>query len=167
MTDVPSAHEPSPARDYAAGIYGSIVATAIIGALRETNVTAGELTVDVLATMVVFWLAHTWAAVAGERIHERHRLSAARVRALGREEWPMVEAGFAPVLALALGWIGVLDDDNAATLALTIGVVQLFAWGLLLGRRVYDRWFGALLAGLANGALGLALVGLEITVSHY
>ncbi len=117
--------------------------------------------------MVVFWLAHTWAAVAGERIHERHRLSAARVRALGREEWPMVEAGFAPVLALALGWIGVLDDDNAATLALTIGVVQLFAWGLLLGRRVYDRWFGALLAGLANGALGLALVGLEITVSHY
>jgi hypothetical protein len=166
MTETPTHHEPSRARDYAAAIYGSIVATAIVGALRETDVTARELTVDVAATMVVFWLAHTWAAIAGERIHMGHRLSLHRVRALAREEWPMVEAGFGPVFALVLGWIGVLDADDAARLVIGIGIVQLFAWGFVLGRRVYDTWLGAVLAGLGNGALGLVLVLLEIAVSH-
>jgi hypothetical protein len=166
MTETPTHHEPSGARDYAAAIYGSIVATAIVGALRETDVSASELTVDVFATVVVFWLAHSWAAIAGERIHTGHRLSVHRVRALAREEWPMVEAGFGPVFALVLGWIGVLDEDDAARLAIGIGVVQLFAWGFVLGRRVYDTWFGAVLAGLGNGALGVVLVLLEIAVSH-
>ena len=166
MSETTSPHAPSHGRDYAAAIYGSIVATAIIAALRGTQVSAGELTLDVLATMVVFWLAHTWAAVAGERIHTRHSLSAHRVRALASEEWPMVEAGFGPVFALALGWVGVLDEDDAAKLAIAIGVVQLFAWGFVLGRRVYHWWLGALLAGLGNGILGLALVALEIAVSH-
>lgn len=156
----------SQARDYAAAIYGSIVATAIVGALREADVSAGEMTMTVLGTMIVFWLAHTWAAVSGERIDTRHALSGHRVRALASEEWPMVEAGFGPVLVLVLGWIGVIDEDGATTLALVIGVIQLFSWGFVLGRRIYNRWLGAVLAGLGNGALGLALVALEIAVSH-
>jgi hypothetical protein len=142
------------------------VATAIVGALRQADVSAGELTVDVLATMVVFWLAHTWAAIAGERIHTGHMLARERVLALSREEWPMVEAGFGPVVALALGWTGVLGEEAAATAAIVIGVVQLFAWGFALGRRVYPRLLGAVLAAAANGVLGLLLVALEIAVSH-
>jgi len=164
MSETPTYHEPSLARDYAAAIYGSIIATAVIGALRETDATAHELAIDVGATMVVFWLAHTWAAVAGERIHMAHRLSAHRVRALAGEEWPMVEAGFGPLLVLVLGWIGVIGDDTAAKIALAVGIVQLFAWGFFLGHRVYKTWIGALLAGLSNGVLGLLLVALEIAL---
>src|SRR5262245_14086598 len=101
-------HEPSPPTDYAGAIYGSIIATAFVGALHEAGVSSRDMTLEVAASMVVFWLAHTWAAVAGERIHTRHRLSMHRVRTLGRKEWPIVEAGFAPVVALSLGWMGVL-----------------------------------------------------------
>src|SRR5262245_30286436 len=164
MSETPTYHEPSLARDYAAAIYGSIIATAVIGALRETDTTSRELAIDVAATMVVFWLAHTWAAVAGERIHMAHRLSLARIRALGREEWPMVEAGFGPVLVLVLGWVGVIEEDTAAKIALAVGILQLFAWGFFLGRRVYRTWTGAVLAGVSNGVLGLLLVALEIAV---
>ena len=159
-------HEPSPPTDYAGAIYGSIIATAFVGALHEAGVSSRDMTLEVAASMVVFWLAHTWASVAGERIHTRHRLSMHRVRTLGRKEWPIVEAGFAPVVALALGWIGVLGDDSAARLALAIGIVQLFAWGFVLGRRVYPGWLGASAAALGNGLVGLVLVGLEIAVAH-
>ena len=152
--------------DYAAAIYGSIVATALIGALNGANVAAREIWLSVLTTMVVFWLAHTWAAITGERIHERHMLSAKRIRALGAEEWPMVEAGFGPLAALALGWIGVLSDSTAARTAMAVGIIQLFFWGFVLGRRVYNTRRGAVMAGLGNGALGLVLVLLEIAVSH-
>jgi hypothetical protein len=168
MTDTPG--DPYPhrghGRDYAAAIYGSIVATALIAALEEAHVSSRDVTLSVLATMVVFWVAHTWAAVAGERIHMRHRLSWHRVRVLATEEWPMVEAGFGPLAALGLGWVGLLDDGTAAKIAVAIGVVQLFAWGFVLGHRVYHNWSGAVLAGLGNGVLGLVLVLLEMAVLH-
>ena len=166
MTGTTVQHEASPATDYAGAIYGSIIATAFVGALHQAHVSARDITIDVAASMLVFWLAHTWAAVAGERIHTGHRLSLHRVRALARAEWPIVEAGFGPVVALALGWMGVLEPDTAAKLAIAIGVIQLFAWGLVLGRRVYHRWLSAVIAGLANGAIGLVLVALEVVVAH-
>jgi hypothetical protein len=166
MSETSTPQEHHHGRDYAAGIYGSIVATSLIGALREAHVSSRDITLTVLATMVVFWLAHSWAAVAGERIHTGHMLSLHRVRAIANEEWPMVEAGFAPLIALALGWAGVLDAGTATTIALAIGIVQLFAWGFVLGRSVYHSWYGAALAGLANGLLGLVLVLLEVAVAH-
>ena len=165
-TEAPGFHEATPATDYAGAIYGSIIATAFVGALRAAHVSARDMTLEVAASMLVFWLAHTWAAVAGERIHLGHRLSVHRVRTLARMEWPIVEAGFLPVVALLLGWIGVIDADHAATLALVIGIVQLFAWGFVLGRRVYAGWGGACLSALGNGLIGVALVGLEIAVTH-
>ena len=68
--------------------------------------------------------------------------------------------------ALLLGWVGILDATNATRLALAIGIVQLLAWGFVLGRRVYGTWHGAVLAGLVDGAFGVGLVLLEIAVSH-
>jgi hypothetical protein len=168
MSETPDDQHPhrGHGRDYAAAIYGSIVATALIGALAEAHVSSRDITLSVLATMVVFWIAHTWAAVAGERIHMRHRLSWHRVRALADEEWPMVEAGFAPLAALLLGWLGLVADGTAAKIAVAFGVIQLLAWGFFLGHRVYRTWHGALLAGLGNGVLGLVLVLLEMAVLH-
>jgi hypothetical protein len=166
MSEQTDHHEPSPAGDYAGAIYGSIVATALIGALREADVSSKELTLEVAATMLVLWLAHTWAAISGERIHLGHGFLAHRIKALAREEWPMVEAGFVPLIPLALGWIGVLDSTDATRLALALGVAQLFAWGFVLGRRVYHTWLGASLSALADGAVGLVIVLLEIWVNH-
>jgi hypothetical protein len=159
-------HEPRLATDYAGAIYGSIVATALIGALRETDITAKEMTLNVAGTMIVLWIAHTWAAIAGERIHLGHGFLGHRVKALGREEWPIVEAGFVPLIPLVLGWMGVLSLHDAALLAIALGIGQLFLWGFVLGRRVYHTWLGAILAALGDGAVGVVIVLLEIWVNH-
>jgi hypothetical protein len=168
MSETPGDQHPhrGHGRDYAAAIYGSIVGTALIAALDDAGVSARDITLSVVATMVVFWIAHTWAAIAGERIQMQHRLSWRRARALAEEEWPMVEAGFGPTAALVLGWIGLVEDGTAARIAVAIGVIQLFAWGFFLGHRVYHNWSGAVLAGLGNGSLGLVLVVLEMAVLH-
>src|SRR5262245_37884696 len=166
MTETTNHHEPRAATDYAGAIYGSIIATALIGALREADVTSKELTLDVAATMLIFWIAHTWAAIAGERIHLGHGLLFHRVKALGREEWPIVEAGFLPLLPLVLGWIGVLEFDTATWLAIAIGIGQLVLWGFVLGWRVYHTRLGAILAALGDGAVGLAIVLLEVWAHH-
>jgi hypothetical protein len=166
MSETPTHREPRAATDYAGAIYGSIIATALIGALREADVSSKQLTLDVTATMLIFWIAHTWAAIAGERIHLGHGLLWHRVKALGREEWPIVEASFLPIVALVLGWIGVLEEDTAARIAIGIGIGQLVVWGYVLGRRVYNTWQGGILAALGDGAIGVAIVLLEIWAHH-
>jgi hypothetical protein len=166
VTETSDHHEPRVATDYAGAIYGSIIATAMIGALREAGLSSKELTLDVAATMLIFWIAHTWAAIAGERIHLGHGLLFHRVKALGREEWPIVEASFLPVVALILGWVGALETDTSARLAIAIGIGQLFLWGFVLGRRVYGNWVGATLAAFGDGAVGVVIVLLEVWAHH-
>ncbi len=152
---------------YAAAIYGSIIAAAVIGAFRQEQAKPEDVALALLGTMTVFWLVHVWCEILGERIHERSPYSLHRVASIARSEWPLVEAGFVPTLFLMLGWAGVLKESIAEDLALVACILQLFAWGLFLGFRASERWWGAVLAGLTNGVLGVMLVMLEITVVHH
>jgi hypothetical protein len=117
--------------------------------------------------MAVFWLAHAWSAVLGERIQVGTGLGRRRVLEIARSEWPLVEAAFVPALVLGLGWAGLLSTRTAENLALAACLVQLGAWGFAVGRRAYHSWWAAGLAGLVDGLLGLGLVWLEITVVHH
>ena len=106
------------------------------------------MTLDVRATMLVLWLAHTWAAIAGERIHLGHGLLWHRIKALGREEWPIVEAGFVPLIPLALGWIGVLEHRERRRGSRSRSASRSSSPGASSSAGgVYHTWLGALLAG--------------------
>lgn len=149
---------------YAAAIYGSILATGLVGALREYNAHADAIAVALLSTTAVFWLAHVWSAVLGERIETQTDGGIARIRHLAAEEWPMLESGALPFLALILAWAGLYSDRAGIDLALALGVVQLVGWGVLAGRRIRMSWPRALAIGVVDGALGLGIVALEIAV---
>jgi hypothetical protein len=167
VPELPEVFVEDKADHYAAAVYGSIVAAALIEAFRGEHAQAETTALAVLSTMGVFWLAHVWSAIVGERLHRRERrLGLHRVAQIARAEWPLVEASFAPVFVLCLGWVGVVSDNVAEELALIVCIIQLFGWGLAVGLRAYDHWTGALLSGLANGALGLMVVSLEVAVLH-
>jgi hypothetical protein len=164
----PSSDRASRAADfYSAAVYGSVVAAAMVGAFREEHVSSEDTALALLSTMGVFWLAHLWSGVVGERIHLGKEFSVRSVGHIARSEWPLVEAAFLPTAILALGWRGALGHDTASTLALAVCELQLVAWGFLAGRRAFSRWWAAALAGAADGALGIALVSLEIAVLHH
>jgi hypothetical protein len=158
--------EPDPADTYAAAVYGSILVAAFTTVFRQEHAAPQAVAISVLGTMAVFWIAHVWSAVLGERIHRRGRVGLHRTAAIARAEWPLLEAALAPGLVLVLGWIGVIGETRAEDVALAVCVIQLFAWGLVVGLRAYEQWWVAVLSGLANGLLGLAVVGLEIRVVH-
>jgi hypothetical protein len=154
------------ADQYAAAVYGSIIAAALIEAFRSEHVHAEETALSVLATMLVFFLAHVWSSILGERLHRRGALGLHRVGEIVASEWPLVEASFGPILVLLLGWTGVLADTTAEELALVVCLLQLFGWGMACGLRAYDRWWAGVGSGLVNGALGLVVVSLEVVVLH-
>jgi hypothetical protein len=151
---------------YAAGVYGSIIATAFVAALREAHEPVIASAVSLLSTMAVFWLAHVWSEITGEQVYRGKRFMPQMALGIARAEWPLVEAAFGPLVVLLLGGLGLFGDETALTAALVISVLQLLAWGFVVGRRAYRRWFYATLSGLANGVLGLTLVALETIVLH-
>jgi hypothetical protein len=151
-------------RKFSPAIYGSILATSLVAALDVTEATAQEMTLTLLSTTIVFAVAHAWSEAVSERIALGHGFLLARLIELTLREWPLVEAGFVPGAALALAWAGVWSAGVGAGIALTLAVLQLFGWGIVVGRRSYERWSAALAVGAVNGCFGLILVALKVAV---
>ncbi|MCW2950961.1 MAG: hypothetical protein JWQ48_131 [Conexibacter sp.] len=149
---------------YTAAVYGSILVTALIAALQHQHATAGALVGGVAATVGVFWLAHVWAGMVGERIVAGRRFDWRRAGRIAYEEWPMVESAGPPLLALVLAWVGVYDLDTGTTLALVIGVAHLVGWGVVIGRRTYGSWGVSIATGLVDGVLGVGIILLETAI---
>jgi hypothetical protein len=145
-------------------IYGSILVTALIAALNAEDASLRVTFLTVVATMAVFWLAHVWSEVVGERIATRKDVGWARARVLAKREWPLFEAAGLPSIALVLAWIGLYSDEAGVDVALALAIIQLVGWGAVGARRMRADWHVSLLVGLLDGALGLGIVLLEVAL---
>jgi hypothetical protein len=146
----------------ARAIYGQILVTSMVGALSEdSDIDAEYILVSVVATMVVFWLAHVYAAAMARGLETAQHVGWTEIRRLAAEEWPLVQATFPTAIVLALGAIGVISTETAVDLAIAVGVVALFAWGLAIGRASRSSWAAALLGAAISAAFGLVVVGLK------
>jgi hypothetical protein len=144
-------------------IYGTIVATAVIGAAAAGGKSPAGILAATVATLLVFWLAHVYADFLDHGL--RHGRSDLRLLAsIMGQELSMLAAPAPSVLFLLLGAVGLFGERLAVLLALWNGVVQLVAWGIDAGRRRGQAWPGALLTGLVNGAFGLVIVVLEVSL---
>jgi hypothetical protein len=146
-------------------IYGQILVTAIVATLsEEESISASDILVGVVVTMLVFWLAHVYARAEAMRLTRTEGLTVREVAGIAAEEWPMVQAAIPAVVFLVLGWAGVLSRDMAIDLAVAAGVVALAGWGFLIARRSRMSLPGTVGTVALNCGLGLAIVGLKIAV---
>jgi hypothetical protein len=146
-------------------IYGTIVASAIIAATAAGGKSPDLILTATVATLLVFWLAHVYAHFLDHQVrHDRTRWKV--LTSIMGQELSMVAAPALSILFLLLGAVGLLNEPLAVQFALWTGVVQLFGWGIEVGRRRGQPWPSALLAGLINGAFGLVIIGLEVLLHH-
>lgn len=152
----------NPAR----AIYGTILVMAVITALsHDDTVKSAELIAGVLATTFVFWIAHVYAEVLGQRMEaEGGRPTLASFAVAARGEWPLVEASLLPVLCLLLGVVGIVKTDTAVYIAIGAGVVELFGYGIAAGRKLRLSTGATIAVGMVNGFLGLLVVLLKVLV---
>jgi hypothetical protein len=147
-------------------IYGAVLTTAVIAALSE-DPGAGplELIGATTNTSLVFWLAHVFARYVGDRAGGRDTTEWHNVRELLLQELPMVGAAVLPVAVLGLAQLDLLSRDEAVTVALASGVLELSVWGAIAGRHARPGvpWSVALGATAAT-ILGLLMVFLKVLV---
>jgi hypothetical protein len=146
----------------AGAIYGTILVLAVIAALSEDDeVGPGAVLGAVVATSVVFWLAHIYADVIARRMTGVAESVLRNVRDAAAHEWPLVEASLAPSVPLLLGAVGVFSRSTAVNLALAVGLVDLFIWGYMAGRASSETRVAAVVSALAAVLIGALMVVLK------
>ncbi|MGW1339530.1 hypothetical protein ACWCOV_00645 [Kribbella sp. NPDC002412] len=153
--------------DYAGAIYGSLLAASVVAGTGpgQQPPHPEELVTLLLATGVVFWLAHVYAHLVGEG-STRALVSAREFRVAARREWPIVQAAVPPAAAAAIGALVGLSDAGAAWLALAVAVGSQLAWALYVAARAGATVGRLVAAGVVNLVLGLLIVLLKAALTH-
>ncbi|MEU9129953.1 hypothetical protein AB0D08_17895 [Kitasatospora sp. NPDC048540] len=161
----PTGRAPSRS-DYAGALYGSLLAASVIATASAVgDFPRLQTVVLLLVTGLVFWAAHAYANLAGERRVGR-RPGWAEIRRVGRHEWPIVEAAVLPAVAVAVSPVLGLGLSGAAWFALSVAVAQLVAWACLGAVHAGASRTEVAVEGLANLVLGLVLVAAKAALGH-
>lgn len=145
-------------------IHGVVLVSGLLVIVAgQPDLAAPDVLWKVVATAVVFWLAHVYSGVVahlGDHHDESHspisRLTSAVVHSLNHS-WGMLGATLVPIIVLGLGILGLLSYEQAVWGTLWLDVAIL-AW---LGFIGVSSWTPKLLPRLA-GAAGTALLGVGL-----
>jgi hypothetical protein len=161
---LPSAHQ-GAGRRRSAGIYGTIVASAVLAA-GGSHLRTAPLAVTVLVTLLVYWAAEGYAELLGEQAHAGRLPTWSQVRASLVTIWPMVTASYVPLASLLVARLLGADTRTAATVALEVAIVSLLVHGWVAGRASQLRGLRLLAVTLVAGAFGVMMILLKLLVTH-
>jgi len=125
-----------------------------------------ELAIVVSTSVVVLWLAHVYAHSLGESITAGRPVDRRLLGTIAVRELPIALSAVAPVLALALAGLEVIDDSTGVWLAVALCLVTLLAQGLRYARIERLGGGATLVVVAANLLLGLAIVLLKVAVAY-
>lgn len=150
--------------NYAGAIYGTILSMAVIAGISvDAEIRPGIIAIWAAVTALVFWAAHVYSHyVTSDRVYTAGSMR--YLRDAMRYDWPMVQGALVPALVLLLAPLAGFSDNDATYVAIVVGVLMLFAAGLLVGRRQRLGVGRALLTGSINAAIGFAIVALKVFV---
>jgi hypothetical protein len=149
----------------AAGIYGTIVASAVLAA-GGAHLSTVPLAVTVLVTLLVYWAAEGYAELLAEQAHAGHLPTWAQVRASLAAIWPMVTASYVPLLSLLVARVLGVATRTAATVALIVAIALLLVHGWTAGRASQLRGARLVAVTLIAGAFGVMMILLKLLVTH-
>lgn len=159
----PAPSERSRGRSRAAGIYGTIVTAAVLVA-AGSHLDTVPLTVSILVTLVVYWVAEQYAELLGEQMEGGRLPTWHDVRVALAATWPMVSASFVPLLSLVLARLFGASPSAAANIALGVAVVLMIVYGWSAGRAADFQGKQLVLIAAIAAALGLLMITLKDVV---
>ncbi|WP_399085559.1 hypothetical protein ACGH2B_06725 [Streptomyces sp. BBFR2] len=152
--------------DYAGAVYGSILAASVVA----TAGTAGpfpriELVLLLLITGVVFWAAHIYARLAGERLLSRP-VTREEVRRVAASEWPIVKVAVPPAVAVAISPLFGLGMAGTTWCALIVALIEQVGWATVPVVRGGATVRVVVLNAVVNLLLGAVIVLAKLVLAH-
>lgn len=151
-----------PGTNPAGAIYGMIAIGALLAAESGLRDTYLETLASALIALALYWLAHAYADMLGQRLEKRAQLTAA---GLGRNllhDWAIMRGGAVPLFVLLACWVAGASQETAITIDLWVTAANLLAYELLAGLRARSRPTELLLEGCVGAAMGLGILALRV-----
>ncbi|WP_106813886.1 hypothetical protein [Microbacterium timonense] len=142
-------------------VYGLVLVTALVAVGWEED-TDFEVLLFVVGTVVVFWLAHIYAAVVASRAAQPAKPLKTAVADGARHASGMLVAMLVPAALLFLGTIGLIEEYTAYFLALGSGIVMLAVIGYANAARNGSSWPWRIAGVLTTTVMGALVIGLSI-----
>lgn len=152
-------------RRRSAGIYGTIVASAVLAA-GGSHLRTAPLAIAVFVTLLVYWAAEGYAVLLGEHAHAGRLPTWPEVRTSLAAIWPMVTASYVPLASLLAARVLGADTATAATVALVVTIGLLLVHGWVGGRASGLHGLRLLAVTLVAGAFGVMMILLKLVVTH-
>ncbi|GIH98370.1 hypothetical protein [Planobispora takensis] len=164
MHEVQSGREQA---DYTGAVYGSLLAASVVvGASPGKNDTPGvAVGVLIVATGLVFWFAHVYARLVGERRYGE-RLTWAHTRRVARAERPLAEAALPPALVAVLCWALGASSTTTGWITLVTALAGQVVWATVAGVRAGIGRNLVVAFAVGNLFIGMMIVVLKVALTH-
>ncbi|MFB8026572.1 MULTISPECIES: hypothetical protein [unclassified Streptomyces] len=147
-------------------IYATITMIAVVVGLSLGDVGAVGALATVLTTALGLWLAAFVADQQAHRTVHRHLATGRDLRRMLYVSSPLLSCAVGPSVMIALAALDVMDLSTALTVAAGVGVASLFVWGCAGGLRMGGGVVLAVLAGLADAVIGVAVALVKTAAGH-
>jgi len=141
-------------------ITGTVVCAAVIAAAAGHTSSIAELSVAIVGTIIVYWLAHLHAVAISGAISEGHHPLLA-VRHAARETWTIPAASLVPLVILLIAHLAGADLRAAAWIAMLSTIVLLAVYSFVAGRRGGLGLAGSIACSAAGASLGIVVALLK------
>jgi hypothetical protein len=152
------------AEQLAGGIYGTVVVAGLLAATGPDDDPEVWPTAPwVVVTVVVFWLAHSWARTMARRatgLADRRR----EMRQSLARHWPVVQSAFPPIVVMLLARALGASDETAILLAACSCIVLLAGWGVVVGRQEHESTPRVVATAAGCALLGALMVLLKVVI---
>jgi hypothetical protein len=147
------------------GIYGLVLASAMVAALDETGEKAdpGADALWVLLTALASATAHGYAHVIAQRASVDGAPTASRLRSV-LAEWPLTAAVLPTVGILLAALAGWWAEATAVDAALLFNTVALFSLGVSAARTAGYGWPASCRAGGLDMLIGLVIISVNALI---
>jgi hypothetical protein len=149
-----------------AACYGTVLVLAALPLINPDDVASGLGWELVTGVGVATWIAHLYAELVADRLHQSGPLERAEIVTAMTDGSPILLAMVGPAVALGLGRLDVLEERVALWVAVGVAILQLVAVGAYVGstasRSGRRRWSYAAF----TAAIGIAVVTLKLALGH-
>lgn len=152
--------------DWAAAAYGTLSVGTLLAVETPSAENYWETLVGALIALLVYWLAHAYAGLLGERMQSGARLSPTEVLVAMRHEAPILLGAAPSLTALVVCWIGGADLSVAVSIAVWTSAAVIVLIECVAGLRAHLTGRQLLLQVSVGALLGLLILVLRLVLHH-
>lgn len=150
--------------DLSAAIYGLMTVGALLAAESAASETYAETVGAVVITMLVYWLAHSYAEFASRRLKDREPARFAELGRIMAEQVPILLGAAIPLIALLIDWVVGASLETAVITALVTAAVVVMLIEVVAGVRAKQSGRDLVLQTLFGALLGLLIIALRLVL---